>query len=117
MAHQDSMRGDAFAGEDRDLLEAAARLVRMGDDRAPDFPRRSARGRHELSLVAADFGSARGDLDEAGADAGAADPFGELLYIDGRDLVDRQRAERIRQALVLLVRARGADDAHSRALR
>ena len=56
------------------------------------------------------------DLDQPGADAGLADSLGQLLLVDRGDVVERQVAEGVGEALLFEVGAGRADDAHARGL-
>src|SRR6185369_11261850 len=102
-------RRHALAGHDVDLVVAARGLLGVRDQRHAGLTGSAGAGSHELALVLRDLVRAGRDLHRARADPGLTDPFGDLLYIDGGDLLDREVAERIGDAFRLEVRPRGAD--------
>src|SRR5512139_1390716 len=89
----------------------------MGDQRHPGLPGGARPGLDELPFVGRDVVRPGGDLDRPGADAGLADTLGDLLYIDGSDVLDREVPEGMRNAFRLEVRAGRADDVHAALLR
>ncbi len=56
------------------------------------------------------------DLDRARPNAGLPHPFGDLLYIDGGDLLDREVPKGVRDSFRLEVRSGRTDDLHAAAL-
>ena len=94
MPDHQPVRAATLAGDEVDL--ARGRTTPPGCARSAARRSRSAARApavHELPLVFGDLMRPGRDLDRPGPDSGVADPFGDLLYIDGGDLLDRQVAE------------------------
>ena len=122
VAHDDRMGRDALAGQDVELLDPHRALVGVGGDRHAGLAVGVRCGAQHHLLVRRDLVGAGGHLDDAGPDAGLADPFGQLADEDVGHLLDavaelRAELEVGGRALVLLVEPGGADDANPRRLR